>query len=159
MKKLRLFGTVCAMKLLKGLGIAALYAFSLTAHGYTEVGDAGQVIEDNPPPQTLPGGTTNIYGSFYASFDIDMYRFGWAGSSGFTATVLSTDEDTELYLFGSDLKGLWANNDLADGTSYTSEIVLSENQLPAGTYYLAIALWDTDPVDIDYYSLCPHIRS
>ena len=132
---------------------------SLLAQVHVEVGDAGELPTT---AQILPAGAvTAIEGSLpvtgtapSAVGDRDMYIFYTSGGT-FSATVetpaLGLIPDSQLFLFDSAGMGLFANDDFdpdGDGplpvlASGPSRIVAD---LPAGQYFLAISVFDDEPI-------------
>jgi hypothetical protein len=105
---------------------------------YSEVGDAGQTIALS---QTLPGGTTVVYGSINTDGDADMYAFGWNGGA-FYANSVGTTWDSQLFLFNTSGQGIQAND---DGIAYAGPAYLQLSSLSSGNYLLAISVFDNDP--------------
>ena len=116
-----------------------------TAHAnagviYTEVGDAGELIGT---AQTVTGATGTldaIRGNLTAG--ADLFKIILTGGQAFSATTTSSslafnDFDTELFLFDSTGKGLFANDDSTDSPPQST--ITGFTPSVTGTYFLAIA--------------------
>jgi len=122
-----------------GTGIAAI-----------ETSDAGQLL---PTAQnlTLQPGTfvTQISGILDGSNDVDLYQIFLADGATFSAsTVNGSTIDTQLFLFRTDGRGVYANDDADTGFTLQSTLPANNPLTPrfAGPYYLAISSFNNDPV-------------
>ena len=133
----------------KALTISAcllLAAQGAFATPWSEVGDAGDLLAS---AQAVAGGTTIIHG-LGGSGDVDMYSFTWGGG-GLTIDSFFSTFDTQLFLFDSSGFGVLGNDDhggLCGGAGGGLDSCLDlSGGLAAGTYYLAISAFNTDPLD------------
>ncbi len=114
-------------------------------------GDAGQT---QGTAQTVSGSGTlaSISGACTAG-DADVYMIEICDPANFRASTRNANTlatDTQLFLFNSSGVGVVMNDDDPDPT-YTGLLSTISNAIvgsqPAGNYYLAVSLFDTDPVD------------
>lgn len=138
--------------------VIAVFVWSLASMGirpagaatFAEVGDAG------PLPATAQNVTgvepvTEITGTLGgAPPGEDMYRLCLAGNGTFSASTVGTPgtfSDTQLFLFDAAGNGVYANDD-APGGGFRSTLPASDPLTPAvpGIYYLAISVFNDDPV-------------
>jgi len=124
------------------LGVGPAAAIS-----WTEVGDAGTL----PPvaqDAAVVGPLDAIIGALTGYDDIDMYKIAITDPDAFSAIAtanLSVDNDAQLFVFDSN--GFLVASDDDDGAGMLPAIFAGElSGNPAGTYYLALDLWNTDPV-------------
>lgn len=125
------------------LALSITHVPSAAAQPYFEPGDAGD----------LPGSAAQI--SFAAASiqgalgaqDRDVYRIYLAGGGTFSARVTFSTHDTQLFLFDSTLRGVYANDD-ATSSDLRPFLPASHPLTPMdeGWYYLAISHWNDDPV-------------
>lgn len=129
------------LKGLLGLAVCTLGSVALAAPA-PESDDAGalpasaQVLEDI-------GSITGIVGRIGSPEDVDMFRFGLTSSAtlSFSSAAASTI-DSQLFLFDAAGTGLWANDDM--GGSLDAQITVA---LASGSYYLAAASWERQPLE------------
>ncbi len=109
--------------------------------------------EDGTMPATaaVPAGSgpiAQIDGTFAAL--PQMFKIEICDEANFTATThLGTTADTQLFLFDANGMGITANDDVPDGNPGDTTLqsrISSNNVLANGTYYLAIAQYNRDPV-------------
>jgi len=121
---------------------------------YTETGDAGKTIgtAQNTGPAGQP--LTQILGSIGTFGDADIFVISITNPSAFSATTVNTltgtsGLDTELFLFNSSGRPVYANDDDAGGLSLQSTLPAGNalGPISAGTYYLAISLSGNEPVN------------
>ena len=128
-----------------GLAALALLIFAPAAGAATEQGDAGDLPAT---AQDLSGETvTRIDGEFASTEDVDMYRVCVSGGGSFSATTVGgTALDTQLFLFDSDGRGVYANDDV--------QPAVGQSRLPdqhpltprtEGEYLLAAGPYNLDP--------------
>ncbi len=135
-------------------------AGSANAQTYAESGDAGQTLSTaastaafgSPSfgqPLTSVTGTIGFSTAGGAS-DADLYRIFITNPSTFSAsTVGNSTLDTSLFLFDLNGRAIIANND-ANGTTLQSTLAAGNatlSALPAGLYYLGIALSGADAIN------------
>ncbi|HIK16144.1 MAG TPA: DVUA0089 family protein [Leptolyngbyaceae cyanobacterium M33_DOE_097] len=113
----------------------------------TEIGEAGQTLGDaqNAAGQTI----TTISGNVSNTNDVDVFQITLSGNQTFSATTVGgTAFDTQLFLFDSSGRGIYADDQSGGANQAT---LPSNNPLTpttAGTYYLAISAWDNDPQSV-----------
>jgi hypothetical protein len=131
------------------LAILSLLALAPVAAAADEDGDAGDLPAT---AQDLAGaGVETINGTIAEGTDIDMYRLCVDGGGSFSASsVGGTSVDTQLFLFDSSGRGVYANDDQME------DVV--QSLLPAGhaltprapgEYYLAVGAYNLDPLGAD----------
>jgi hypothetical protein len=131
------------------LAILSLLALAPVATAADEDGDAGDLPAT---AQDLTGaGVDTINGSVAEAADIDMYRVCVGGGGSFSvSSVGGTSVDTQLFLFDSSGRGVYANDDQMEG--------VVQSLLPAGhaltpqaqgEYYLAVGAYNLDPLGAD----------
>jgi hypothetical protein len=131
------------------LAILSLVALAPAASAADEDGDAGDLPAT---AQDLTGaGVDTINGAVAEATDIDMYRICIGGGGTFSASsVGGTAVDTQLFLFDSSGRGVYANDDEQDG--------VVQSLLPAGhplapqalgEYLLAVGAYNLDPLGAD----------
>jgi hypothetical protein len=99
----------------------------------------------------LTASATPYFGTLSDGQIFDMWTFTvGAGGSGFSADTLSSPNnaagtrlDTQLWIFDSNWLGVVANDDSSAGNSLSKV----STPLGPGTYYLAISMWNDDPVN------------
>jgi hypothetical protein len=108
----------------------------------------------------LPGGTAKIQGSL--DYDADLYKFYWNGGNFYANTVdysavpFTSQQDCELFLFGSDGYGIVGNNDAWDGLGVPSGSAYVYAALSPGYYYLGVTINQLEPVDDSFwYTIFP----
>jgi hypothetical protein len=127
------------------LAILSLLALAPAASAAVEQGDAGDLPAS---AQDLTAqATERIDGGLAEGTDVDMYRLCLDGSGSFSASAVGgTAVDTQLFLFDSAGRGLYANDDDRDG--------VLQSRLPAGhaltplaqgEYLLAVGVYNIDP--------------
>jgi hypothetical protein len=130
---------LCCTLLLAALALPA----AAQAVTVVESGDAGSLPSS---AQAVAGVPTLITGSVNPVGDEDMYRVCLTGNRTFSATTQGSElGDPQLFLFDSQGRGVYGNDDffdlqsnLAAGTGFTPT--------SGGTYYLAISSFDNQPV-------------
>jgi hypothetical protein len=133
--------TFCAVV----LGVTAALAFAgQVGQAWQEGPDAGQ----RPPVAQAAVGTgslDSISGSLSSGHDVDMFKI-CAGTNFSASTVGGTTVDTQLFLFDRRGVGLYAND---DDIGFQSTLPASDPHGPniRGEYFLAISVFDQDPVD------------
>ncbi|WP_448602579.1 hypothetical protein, partial [Thermoleptolyngbya sp.] len=130
-----------------------------SAATFTEVGDAGQTLNTAQFANTRVAGTqlTAILGTLGGN--ADLFGIQIKNSAGqFMASTgnlgKTAFEDTQLFLFDSEGRALFANDNTPDndpgranpGTK-RSTLRLPRNTIPDGLYFLAISGYNYDPVD------------
>lgn len=130
----------------KSLCLVPLIALANAAHGvtiYTEVGDAGELPATAQTTTDTTQAFDEIKGTLTpASGDsVDMYKIYINGGGDFSAeTIGGVGFDSELFLFDSSGKGVYANDDTTG--FLTPSLLPAGNALTpgvAGYYYLAIS--------------------
>ena len=94
---------------------------------------------------------TQIFGSFSGGADVDVYRMCLSDGRSFSAsTVGGTQRDTQLFLFNSQGRGVYSNDD-ADIGIHASRLPAQHRFSPAtpGVYFLAISSFNNDPQSVD----------
>jgi hypothetical protein len=130
-----------------GWALAAVLAAAraATAGTWTEVGDAGQLPSTAQVTLGLPNSLlTAISGTISTTSDHDMFEIYIPVGSAFSATTVGqpgTIFDTQLFLFDSTGRGVYANDDDAAGAGAS----LFRSTLPAGS--------PLGPVTTGYYFL------
>ncbi len=135
-----------AVVLMAVLAFAAPVMAATPDH-WDEQGDApellpGQVVEGEGP-------LAEIFGSFSAGNDVDLYLI-LVKDEGFSAsTVDRCDCDTQLFLFDADGLAVVHNDDNeVPGNGFTS--LITDQFIPgAGIYYLAVTQYNNDPLSPD----------
>lgn len=128
------------------LASVALLLLCNAAHGvtiYTEVGDAGELPATAQTTTDASQAFDEIKGTLSPTTgdSVDMYKIYVTGGGNFSAeTVGGAAFDTELFLFDSSGKGVYANDDT---TGFLTPSLLPANNAltptAAGYYYLAIS--------------------
>lgn len=149
------------------VGAVLLAPASVRAAIWMEVGDAGQLPSTAQTPMGM-GSLDAIVGQLPtdADFfnpqlppDIDMFRINIVDPANFSASTanfpLTEFIDTQLYLFRDDGTGLVANGD-SDFFSFQSTIPVG-SVTDAGDYFLAIALFESRPVNSSLAFLFPDL--
>jgi hypothetical protein len=144
------------LKLLAAL-ICSLLAFSFraTADTWTELGNAGQLVGTAQITVGNPSNAlTDIFGTFSAGNDIDLYKIFISDPVNFSAST-SSGKNTELFLFSNTGIGVMFNDDrINPPTSLANEQALlptaggrplGVGPFTAGNYYLGISQFDNDP--------------
>lgn len=119
--------------------IALLTSGSAAAVTWTEVGDAGKLLDT--AQETGTGTLTGIDTDLASATDVDLFRFLVIGQGEVTITT-SGEFDTQLFLFDASGLGIAANDDFTDGSG--NSLITAE--LSTGYYYLGVSLFDVDPV-------------
>lgn len=131
---------------------------SAEAVTYTEIGDAGQLPSTVQPTAANQAAAnqplTQIFGSLLTGADVDLYLINITNPATFSATTVNTltngtGLDTALFLFDSNGRPVYGNDDDASGTVVTSTLSAGNSLGPivAGLYYLAIGLSGAEPVN------------
>jgi hypothetical protein len=128
------------------LAILSLLALAPAATAADEQGDAGDLPAT---AQDLTGAAVStINGTVASSSDIDMYRVCVDGGGTFSASsVGGTAVDTQLFLFDSSGRGVYANDDERDGV--VQSLLPAGHELTPrarGEYLLAVGAYNTDPL-------------
>ena len=89
-------------------------------------------------PMTASANT--ISGTLVSDSFADWWTFTVGGVVAFSATT-TTSADTQLFLFDGTGHGIMGS----DGDNAGGEPDYIHTSLGAGTYYLAVSMWDTDP--------------
>src|SRR5262249_47492303 len=129
------------------LGVAALVLGSspIFAGSLLEIGDAGESLLTAQIANSLPGGTplTDILGTLEPG-GADLFKIYLTGGQTFSATTtqsfLLNAFDSQLFLFDSTGKGVYANDDDPNSppqSTLPSGIIYTPNA--SGLYYLAIS--------------------
>jgi hypothetical protein len=128
------------------LAILSLLVLAPVAAAADEDGDAGGLPAT---AQDLTGAGVNTINGTLDDADIDMYEVCVDGGGTFSASsVGGTSVDTQLFLFDSSGRGVYANDD-------ETEDVVSQSLLPSGhaltpqargEYYLAVGAYNIDPL-------------
>ena len=123
-----------------GLTVAA------AAVTWQEQGNAGS-LPGGAQVVTGSGSITAIHGTLTFRNDEDMYRICLTGGRTFSASTLDgTAFDSQLFLFNSRGKGVYARDDTE--SSLRSRLPAGTALTPQeqGTYYLAVSSFNNDPV-------------
>jgi hypothetical protein len=128
------------------LAILSLLSLAPIASAADEQGDAGALPAT---AQDLTGpGLETINGSVADAEDIDMYRVCLDGGGTFSASAVGgTAVDTQLFLFDSSGRGVYANDDERE-TVFQSLLPAGHALTPQaqGEYFLAVGAYNLDPV-------------
>jgi hypothetical protein len=128
------------------LAALSLAVFAPGASAATEV-DAGDLPAT---AQNLAGeGVDQIDGALATNGDIDMYRLCLAGGRTFSATTVGgTEVDTQLFLFDSNGRGVYMNDDADPNGVFQSTLPAGHALTPnvQGEYFLAIGAYNIDPL-------------
>jgi hypothetical protein len=143
-------------------GLAVIFTLTLvasvSAFTWTEVGDAGDLLATaqipvGEGPLTSISGTLTLVGDSNSPKDADMYKIFIANPGTFSATTVlpGVTLDTQLFLFDSDGRGVYANDDdVLDSSLEPVRSTLPAGHLSgpsvAGIYYLVITSFNLDPV-------------
>lgn len=122
-----------------------LIAVPLSAAPWAEVGDAGDLIPSAQTPIGV-GLLDAITGNLVGSNDIDLFKILVTDTATFSITVsssLSLDNDSQLFVFNS--AGLLVADD-DDFLGLIPQINPGDLAGPAGIYYVAFDLFNTDPL-------------
>lgn len=138
---------------------ASLTLVSTTwAVDYTEVGDAGQsfgTAQSTATSQASAGAPLGrIFGSLASIGDADIFAIFISNPAAFSATTVnsltgSINLDTQLFLFDSQGRAVFGNDDDPSGTTLGSTLPAGSAFGPqvAGLYYLGISLSGNEPVN------------
>ena len=119
---------------------------------FTEIGDAGETLST---AQEIPEGPLtldSISGTVLpnnAPNNADLFRIFIEGGGSFSATTVGGAAfDTQLFLFDSNGRGVYANDETANPFSSQSTLPANNPLTPTqpGFYYLGISGFDYDPV-------------
>lgn len=133
--------------------LVALYTTQVAvAATWTEPQDAGDL--PGTAQVTLGSGPLDaIEGSILDEEDQDMFLVmiedpqAFSASTNNPGTNLEIDNDTQLFLFDADGFGALANDDDPDDFfTFLSAIPVGNFSGPAGTYLLAVSIFDNDPI-------------
>ena len=129
---------------MKFASLALLLLPALQAGTYTEFGDAGQTLSTAQVTGGFPQETplTHIVGTLGPG-QADIFLIRLTGGQTFSATTVSSSSnffDTQLFLFDSNGRGVYANDDDPDSPPQ-STLPASDILTPVfpGLYYLAIS--------------------
>ncbi len=132
--------------------IALLATDTVHAATFTEIGDAGETLSS---VQEIPEGSLtldSISGTVLPSNapnDADLFRIFIDGGGSFSATTVGGAAfDTQLFLFDSNGRGVYTNDDTANPSSSQSTLPANNPLTPTqpGFYYLGISGFNYDPV-------------
>ena len=142
------------------VGLSSVQAQAIT---FSQIGDTGQSLDT---AQVIPGGTQPldiITGSLSSSKVVNLFRLVLAGGQTFSATTLNANTlielpidqqlgspttllpDPQLFLFDAAGRGVYGNDD-SFGTAQASLPSGGFSPTTPGTYFLAIASSDYNPV-------------
>jgi hypothetical protein len=131
--------------ILPALASLALFTLAPAANAADEAGDAGDLPAT---AQDLTGAPVeSIVGTFAEATDVDMYRLCLDGAGSFSASAIGgTSVDTQLFLFDSSGRGVYANDDEREGV-VQSLLPAGHPLTPAaqGEYLLAVGVYNIDP--------------
>jgi hypothetical protein len=137
---------------------------TLSSLGLTAGAASGQnVWSEQGDADELPGTAQTVLGYGELNFilgslnpadltDIDMYRFRIAETAAFSVNMTGTpvvdanQKDTQLYLFDHEGRYVTENDDLASGSLLSEFTPGSISGFDPGEYYLAVGLFNNDPV-------------
>lgn len=108
-----------------------------------ENGDAGQSLSD---AQVITSGSSSldfINGVISSVNDVDLYQISLRSEEFSASTVNGADFDTQLFLFDQNGNLVKENDDLNIDIRQST---LSAGSLAAGTYFLGVSSFDSDPV-------------
>jgi hypothetical protein len=146
----------------------AFLASPLRAVTYTENGDAGQLRQTAQVTAALPANQplTAIFGSLLNAADIDLFAINITNPLAFSASTVNlltanAGVDTALFLFDSNGRPVFANDDDPSGTTVTSTLSSGSSFGPqvAGLYYIAISLSGAEPVNFANINLFTFMSS
>jgi hypothetical protein len=127
------------------VAVAVSLGLAPSAFAVSESGDAGDL------PSTAQdlgsGAVTSIFGSFSGGADVDVYRMCLTDGVSFSAsTVGATTLDTQLFLFDSNGRGVYSNDDAGIGVR-GSRLPSAHRFSPAGPgeYFIAVSSFNNDP--------------
>lgn len=127
------------------LAVAVSLGLAPSAFAASENGDAGDL------PSTAQdlgsGAVPSIFGSFSSGGDVDVYRVCLSdGPSFFASTVGFTTLDTQLFLFDSNGRGVYSNDDASIGVR-GSRLPSGHRFSPSapGEYFIAVSSFNNDP--------------
>ncbi len=135
-----------------------LLANTTWAVDYNEIGDAGNRYPNaqaTAANQAAAGQPLNrIFGSLATIGDADIFVIFISNPGAFSATTVnsltgSTNLDTQLFLFDSQGRAVYGNDDDSSGTTLGSTLPggSSFGPLVAGVYYLGISLSGNEPIN------------
>ena len=138
-----------------GLAMLSTLALASTAAAlpFAEIGDAGD-LPGTAQAALGTGPLTDIIGNIASSSDQDMFLISIINPATFSAstnnggTGLTGNDDTQLFLFDLDGIGVRANDDDPAGGTLKSAIPSGSFSGPVGSYYLAISIYDNDPLSV-----------
>jgi hypothetical protein len=137
------------LRISTALAILSLLSLAPVASAADEQGDAGDLPAT---AQDLTGaGVDTISGTLAGAADIDMYRVCLDGGGTFSASsVGGSTVDTQLFLFDSSGRGVYANDDEREGV-VQSLLPAGHPLTPAapGEYLLAVGAYNIDPLGGD----------
>lgn len=99
------------------------------------------------------GSLDSIEGMLGDRSDVDMFRITITDTVLFTAMVTGTTQDTQLYLFTTDGRGIVMNDDDPTGSGSLRSRIDGAYVPSLGTYLLAITRYNRDPRDSNGRSL------
>ena len=127
------------------LAAAILLLMAAPALAAVENGDAGDL--PSTAQDLSDEGVQRIDGRFDPGGDIDMYRLCLPGGGTFSATTIGgTTADTQLFLFDSTGRGVYANDDQNGGRQSRLPSGHALTPQAPGEYLLAVGPYNLDPV-------------
>jgi len=135
-------------------GLALGIAPDSTGATWTESGDAGD-LPGTAQATVGSGALDAIEGSILDEADQDMFLVliedpeAFSASTNNAGTNLELDNDTQLFLFDAQGFGVLANDDDPDDfLTFLSTTPAGSLNGPAGTYLLAVSIFDNDPISV-----------
>jgi hypothetical protein len=133
--------------ILPALASLALLSLAPAANAADEVGDAGDLPAT---AQDLTGAPVeSIRGTLAGQSDVvDMYRLCLDGGGSFSASAVGGSSiDTQLFLFDSSGRGVYANDDALENVVKQSHLPAGHPLTPSaqGEYLLAVGVYNLDP--------------
>ena len=111
------------------------------------IAESGTVGSVPATAQVISTPVDQITGSLDTLDQEDLYRFCLAGGGMFSATTAGSDiSDTQLFLFDAAGRGVFANDDNAEGLQSTLPAGLELTPKTGGIYYLGVSSFDADPL-------------
>ena len=132
---------------------SGLFAITQDTTVASESSDAGQSLSKSQDLTSQNGQlVTGIRGILSDDKDVDIYKISLPGNQTFSATTVnrSTYVDTRLFLFDTNGRGVYSNDDENDQTRQ-STLPAGHPLTPqkAGNYYLAITSYENEPLSED----------
>lgn len=129
--------------------LIALCGGQARAQTWNEIGDAGSLLGT---AQTVvgTGALTRIDGHIGGRNDVDLYKIVISQPLLFSAeTTAPVLFDTQLFLFDTDGRGVYSDDDSGVLTLSKLSAGLPQGPQAAGTYYLGISNFNNDPFSAD----------